>query len=127
MSDIKRCIVKYVRDFIKKDYAKDTKCYICESVETLEFHHIYSVSELFNMWCQIKEIDLTEISVEDITRIREPFYEQNREELDKTVTLCKKHHLLLHTLYGQRYSNYIAKKVERWLDIQKSKFNGVHT
>lgn len=125
MSDTKRCIIKYVRDFIKKDYTKNTECYICGSSEKLEFHHIYSISELFNLWCQNKEIDLEDISVADITKIRVPFYKDNIEFLSKAVTLCKKHHLFLHNLYGQRYSNYIAIKVEKWLNIQKLKYNEV--
>ena len=57
---LKRFPVKYIRDYLKKRYQKTDHCYICGKLNTLEFHHLYSVSELFNSWCvknKISEIE----------------------------------------------------------------------
>ena len=122
MSELKRFPIKYIRDYIKKDYKLRDECYICGSKEKLELHHIFSVSQLFNEWCtqhKITEID----SVEKITSLREKFAIDCKESLDhhNLYTLCKSHHQRLHTIYGQRYSNHLAPKIKNWLDIQKDK------
>jgi len=88
---LKRFPVKYIRDYLKKRYQKTDNCYICGSKDKLEFHHLYSVSELFNSWCvknNIKEIN----TVEEITVYREQFEEDYFWELsnDNALTLCKK-------------------------------------
>jgi len=122
MSELKRFPIKYIRDYIKKDYKLRDKCYICGSTENLELHHLFSVSQLFNEWCnqnKITEID----SVEKITSLREKFAIDCRESLDhhNLFTLCKSHHQRLHNIYGQRYSNHLTPKIKNWLDIQKEK------
>jgi len=122
MSELKRFPIKYIRDYIKKDYKIRDKCYICGSLEKLELHHLYSVSQLFEQWCiknNVSEID----SVEKITSLREKFAVDCSEELshDNLFTLCKPHHERLHNIYGQNYSNHLTSKVKNWLDIQKDK------
>ena len=63
MSNLKRFPIKYIRDYIKKDYKTREDCYICGSKTKLELHHLYSVSELFGKWCDkngIKEVNSVE-------------------------------------------------------------------
>ena len=122
MSELKRFPIKYIRDFIKKDYKLREECYICGSRENLELHHIMSVSELFNKWCDKNKIH-TISDVDTINKLRIQFADDCKDELSHTnlFTLCSKHHKLLHSIYGQRYSNYLAPKIKNWLDIQKAK------
>ena len=62
MRELKRFPIKYIRDFIKKDYKLRDKCFICGSSEKLELHHLYSVSELLGSGAQtIKFILLTRL------------------------------------------------------------------
>jgi len=122
MSELKRFPIKYIRDYIKKDYKIRDKCYICGSLEKLELHHLYSVSQLFEQWCiknNVSEID----SVEKITSLREKFAVDCSEEFShkNRFTLCKPHNERLHNIYGQRNSNHLTSKVKNWLDIQKDK------
>ena len=37
-------------------------------------------------------------------------------------TLCKAHHLKLHTIYGQRYHNGLTPKILKWLERMKEKY-----
>ena len=46
MNTLKRFPIKYIRDFIKKDYKLKDECYICGDSNKLELHHLFSVSEL---------------------------------------------------------------------------------
>lgn len=119
---LKRIPIKYIRDFIKKEYKYDTSCYICGSEEKLELHHIYSISELFHLWCKENKIDKIE-DVEYIKEIRIKFKEDYDEYLNSTnlYTLCKNHHDLLHNLYGQVYPKSYAPRITNWIEIQKEK------
>jgi 5-methylcytosine-specific restriction endonuclease McrA len=122
MTSLKRFPIKYIRDFIKKDYKIRDECYVCGSRENLELHHLYGLSELFDKWCisnKISDID----NVEMINQLREKFATDEKDKLSNKnlYTLCKTHHIRLHTLYGQRYPNYLASKIKNWLDIQKEK------
>jgi len=122
MTELKRLPVKYVRDYIKKEYKLRDCCYICGSTNTLELHHLYSVSELFNTWCvknNVKHIT----TEQQILEIRAKFAEDCYPELNNTnlFTLCGEHHKRLHNLYGQTYPNFMATKIKAWLDIQKDK------
>lgn len=121
---MKRLSVKYIRDYIKKDYKVKDKCYICNSIENLELHHLYSLSELFNNWCDKNKINTDTITVDSIKQLREIFYKEEEEKLNNNnlYTLCKMHHERLHNIYGQRYSNFLASKVYNWLNIQKEKY-----
>ncbi len=122
MSDLKRFPIKYIRDYIKKDYKTREDCYICSSKTKLELHHLYSVSELFSKWCDknsIKEV----VSVEKIKELRVIFAKDCENDLShkNLFTLCSKHHKQLHSIYGQTYSNHLAPKIKNWLDIQRTK------
>lgn len=122
MGDLRRIPIKYIRDFIKKDYKLRDECFICKSKENLELHHIYSISQLFEDWCNknfIREVS----SVEGIKDLRVKFYEDEFSRLcnENLYTLCKNHHERLHNIYGQRYSNHIAPKIINWLILQREK------
>ena len=122
MSDLKRLPVKYIRDYIKKDYKYDSCCYICGGEESLELHHLYSVSELWNLWLEKNPVEI--LDFETIKTLREQFYIENKHLLDERnlYTLCKNHHQKLHSIYGARYSNWRSGKVKQWLEVQKIKF-----
>ena len=125
MSVLKRFPIKYVRDFIKKDYKLKTRCYICGSAEKLELHHLYSLSQLWEQWC--KEYNFKQVeNVEIIKQLRVRFAKDYKEYLksDNLYTLCKSHHLKLHTLYGQNYSNHLVPKAKKWMNLQKEKIIG---
>ena len=122
MSELKRFPIKYIRDFIKKDYKLRDKCFVCGSTEFLELHHLFSVSELFKKWREKNKInDITDVDM--IKNLRVKFAEDCKEELshDNLFTLCSTHHKQLHSIYGQTYSNHLAPKIKNWLEIQKAK------
>lgn len=122
MAELKRLPLKYIRDYLKKDYSIKDKCYICGCTESLELHHLYSISELFNNWCDKKGI--RQITTEEaMLDIRVAFAEECDDSLSSKnlYTLCSDHHKRLHTIYGQRYGNHLSAKIKNWLDIQKEK------
>lgn len=126
MTELSRLPVKWIRDYIKKDYKLRDCCYICGATTALELHHIYSVSELFSRWCVANKItNIT--SDEHIKTLRVAFAEDNKEYLDNTnlYTLCSAHHKRLHNVYGQTYSNFMAPKIKIWLDSQKAKHQNI--
>ena len=123
MTDLRREPLKYIRDFIKKDYKARDCCYICGTKDNLELHHLYSVSELFNNWCakhNIKEVT----TEEQIKSLRVSFATDCTEALghDNLFTLCGTHHKRLHSIYGQRYANSLAPKIKNWIEIQRTKY-----
>jgi 5-methylcytosine-specific restriction endonuclease McrA len=122
MSDLKREVIKMVRDFIKKDYKIRDCCYICGSTTQLDLHHIFSLSELFNTWVDKNKIKLNNTE-EQIKELRVTFATECADRLsnDNLYTLCKIHHLHLHNIYGQRYSNHMAIKVRNWIELQRTK------
>ena len=122
MTELKRLPLKYIRDYIKKDYKIRDCCYVCGSEKSLELHHLYSVSELFNAWCDKNQIrSIT--TEEQILEFRVTFAEEYADALshENLFTLCSDHHKRLHNIYGQRYSNHLVPKVKNWLNIQKEK------
>lgn len=127
MAELKRFPVKIIRDYIKKHYQKSTKCYICGTSDNLELHHLYSVSELFNNWCKENSVDLEHVTEPEMFEHRVKFYDDCVDYLcsDNWYTLCKTHHGRLHSIYGQRYPNSYAKKVKKWIELQKGRHNGM--
>ena len=118
--NLKRDLVKYIRDKAKSKYKKSTECYICGSKESLDFHHFYSLTELLERW--IKKHNFKINTVEDIMQIRDKFIEEHSKELfDDVVTLCHTHHLKLHSIYGKRPKLHTAEKQARWVEKQRSK------
>lgn len=119
----KRDPIKFIRDKAKAKYAKGTECYICGSTNTLDFHHFYSLTPLFNKW--VKENKIAINSDEDVLAVREQFIAEHQRELyDEAVTICHKHHLQLHSIYGKYPALVTAPKQRRWVEIQREK-NGL--
>ena len=123
MAVLKRDIVKYVRDKAKARYRKDDKCHICESTEKLDFHHFQALTDLLERWLKKNKIKIN--CAEDIMRVREDFIAQHETELyDEAVTLCKEHHLKLHSIYGKKPALSTGPKQKRWVERQRIK-NGL--
>ena len=123
MADLKRDVVKYVRDKAKSNYAKGTECRICGDSEELDFHHFNSVTELLENWLRDNKIRID--SSEDIINVRDEFIGLHNEELYNAVaTLCHTHHLKLHSIYGKRPTLNTAPKQARWVEKQRVK-NGL--
>ena len=122
--NLKRDLVKYVRDKAKSQYKKASACYICGSTEQLDFHHFYGLTELLETWLREKNIIIE--TEQDILELRESFIDENKTKLYKnTVTLCHKHHLRLHSIYGKRPKLITAEKQQKWVEIQRDKQYGM--
>jgi len=120
MGELKRDKIKYIRDRAKSAYVKDEECYICGGDESLDFHHFFSVTELLDKW--IKEKKLVISTAEDMMEMRDEFIEVHHKEIyDDTVTLCHKHHLKLHSIYGKKPTLVTGPKQMRWVDKRRVK------
>ena len=119
---MKRDPIKYIRDLCKSAYEKDTKCFICETTEELQFHHFNSMTLLWNKWC--KDSGLKIETEQDILDNREQFRDKHKKEIyEDTVTLCKFHHMdRLHVIYGKCPPLNTAQKQKRWCQKQKDKY-----
>ena len=115
--DLKRDIVKYIRDKAKNKYEKGSECYICGSDVKLDFHHFYTLSPLVHKYVKDKKL-----LPENILSFREDFIQDHWAELyEHTVTLCHDHHLALHKIYGRNPSLAMATKQKNWVEIQREK------
>jgi hypothetical protein len=125
MSGLSRDPVKWIRDRAKSRYVKGTACEICGSTENLDFHHYYSLAELFNRWVVKKKYRFD--TDEQVLAIRDEFIAEHEYELfDAAVTLCNFHHAdSLHKIYGKAPGLGTAKKQMRWVAIQKEKYGVV--
>ena len=118
--DLKRDLVKYVRDKAKSGYKKETQCFICGDTEKLEFHHFYGMTELLETWLKSNKITIN--SVDEIMEVRETFIEEHQKEIYyEAATLCKAHHMRLHSIYGKRPKLVTAPKQKRWVDKMRIK------
>lgn len=114
---LKRDLTKYIRDKAKALYVKAPSCRICGSEESLDFHHFNSVSTLLHNWVSKKGL-----VAEEVLNWREDFIEEHKVQMyDETVTLCRAHHLKLHSIYGKEPALHTAKKQKRWVEIQRKK------
>ena len=113
--------IKYVRDRAKSRYDKGSQCEICEATTSLDFHHYYTMTPLFNKWCKLK--GYTVKVVDDILKIRDEFILEEEDKVyNQTVTLCHEHHLKLHSVYGKDPALSTADKQKNWVKIQKEKY-----
>ena len=126
MKQLKREPIKYIRDKAKAKYEKSTECYICGTDERLDFHHYYTLTPLLNEWLKEKQkLRPEHYTNEYIVIWRDEFIEEKWTELYKhAVTICHKHHLQLHSVYGRNPPITTAKKQMRWVEIQREK-NGL--
>lgn len=125
MAENKRLPVKWIRDGAKKAYTKEEKCYVCDTTEELELHHLNSISLLLEEWAKKNNYD---ISTDDgILAVRDQFINEHRVELyDQVYTLCNKHHVKLHSIFGKSPTKHSVSKQKSWLDIQKAKEAGTY-
>jgi hypothetical protein len=115
-----RIPVKWVRDKAKAAYEKKSECFICGTNIDLELHHTHSVTLLLNNWAHRKQYD---ISTDDgILAVRDEFIREHHKEIYEDVyTLCNRHHVALHGVYGKSPSLLSASKQGSWIDKQKAK------
>lgn len=119
----KRIAVKHVRDKAKAAYEKKSECYICGTDADLELHHFHSITILLETWAREKQYDIS--TDEGILAVRDEFIATHGVELYELVrTLCNKHHVALHAVFGKAPSPSSVSKQERWCDIQRDKLDG---
>ena len=120
----KRIPVKHVRDKAKAAYEKQDHCYICSTKEDLELHHFHSITILLDVWAKVNKYDIS--TDEGILAVRDEFIAEHRTELyDLVRTLCNKHHVNLHKIFGKAPDPKSVQRQERWVDIQRDKFQGI--
>lgn len=121
LSKNKRVATKHIRDGIKSNYCKDTKCAICGAEQDLELHHYHTVSLLLQKYASEGEIAIE--TDEQVLAMRDEFYEAHWNELvTDTVTLCNKHHKVLHKVYGKAPLLHTAPKQRSWVLKQHLRF-----
>ena len=119
----KRISVKWVRDKAKAAYIKDTKCFICGTNTDLELHHLNSITLLLNRWAAENGYNID--TDEGILAVRDEFIEEHHAELYELVyTLCNSHHVKLHGIYGKIPLPTSVPKQQKWIQVQKDKFEG---
>lgn len=123
-TDNKRIAVKHVRDKAKAAYEKKSECYICGTSEDLELHHFHSITILLDLWANKNKYD---ISTDDgILAVRDEFIASHQVELyDLVRTLCNKHHVRLHSIFGKAPASNSVDRQDRWCNIQRDKLNGI--
>lgn len=116
----KRIPVKWIRDKAKSAYIKQSHCYICSSTVELELHHLHSITHLLEVWSKTNNIDIS--SDEAILSVRDQFILEHHEQIyDLVYTLCNKHHVQLHGIYGKSPSPSSVSKQGRWIELQRDK------
>ena len=73
--ELKRDLIKYIRDKAKSKYQKTDNCYICRSDKNLDFHHFYSLTELLEEYMRKHKLEIT--TEEQILQLREEFIEKH--------------------------------------------------
>jgi hypothetical protein len=117
-----RIPVKWVRDKAKAAYDKKDYCYICNCQEDLELHHTHSITLLLENWANKMGYDIS--TDEGILAVRDEFIETYHKEIyDDVFTLCNKHHVKLHGVYGKKPAMHTANKQLKWIELQKAKIS----
>jgi len=119
----KRIPVKWVRDRAKAAYEKQSTCYICGCEQDLELHHLHSITVLLEKWADAKGYDIN--TDDGILAVRDEFIAEHRSELyDQVYTLCNRHHVALHSVYGKTPRPGSEPKQQRWIELQREKQTG---
>ena len=119
----KRIAVKHVRDKAKSAYEKLDYCYVCGTQDDLELHHLHSITILLESWATRKHYDISTDA--GILEVRDEFIAEHQTELyDLVRTLCNKHHVALHRIFGKAPPAGSAERQARWVDIQRDKASG---
>ena len=118
-----RIPVKWIRDKAKAAYEKQSTCYVCGTEADLELHHLHSITILLNRWADRKGYDIS--SDDGILAVRDEFIAEHRIELyDLVYTLCNKHHVALHGVYGKAPAFGSEERQKNWIEKQKAKAEG---
>jgi hypothetical protein len=118
-----RIPVKWVRDKAKAAYEKKDHCHICGTNLDLELHHTHSITILLEEWARAKRYDIS--TDEGILAVRDEFIAEHKKELyDDVYTLCNRHHVALHAVYGKKPATHTAVKQTHWIERQKAKVEG---
>ncbi len=116
----KRIPVKWIRDRAKSAYDKKECCYICGTDQDLELHHTHSVTLLLERWIEKTGRDFS--SDEAVLANRDEFINHHHKEIyDDVYTLCNRHHVALHGVYGKAPPLSTAVKQGSWIETQKAK------
>ena len=123
MTDLKRDIIKYIRDRSKAKYPPKVECRICLSKDQLQLHHYNSMTLLLKKWLGKKEIN----SVDEILEVRDSFILEHDSEIFKEVVcLCKNCHTnKLHKIYGKVPSLSTSSKQPVWVEKMRDKHNAM--
>ena len=122
----KRASVKWIRDRAKSAYEKQSACFICGSEQDLELHHTNSLTLLLEKWAKEKGYSLDHD--DEVVAIRDEFIDAHRTEIyDQVFTLCNKHHVALHRVFGKAPPLHTSDKQCRWIEKQKAKALGLVT
>lgn len=116
----KRIPVKWVRDRAKSAYEKQTTCFICGGQQDLELHHLHSITVLLERWAQAQGYDIS--TDEGILAVRDEFISEHHSEIyEQVYTLCNRHHVQLHGIYGKTPQPGSEPKQARWIQLQHEK------
>ncbi len=116
----KRIPVKWVRDRAKAAYEKQQTCYVCGTTHDLELHHLHSITVLLETWAQRCGYDIS--TDEGILAVRDEFIETHHAELyEQVYTLCNRHHVALHGVYGKTPKPGSEPKQQHWIERQREK------
>lgn len=119
----KRIPVKWIRDRAKSAYEKQAVCYICNTQSDLELHHTHSITLLLERWVDSTGYDVS--TDEGILAVRDEFIQSHHKEIYEDVfTLCNRHHVALHSVYGKAPALNSAKLQSQWIEKQKAKVLG---
>jgi len=119
----KRVAVKWIRDRAKSAYEKTDHCFICGGNVDLELHHLASINYLLETWAKKLGYDITTDA--GVLAIRDEFIAQHHRELYTDVyTLCNRHHVELHGVYGKSPLPHTVPLQQRWLERRRDQATG---
>lgn len=115
----KRVAVKWIRDRAKSAYTKQPHCYICGTSADLELHHLASINYLLETWAKRFGHDITTDA--GVLAIRDQFIAEHHQQIYVDVfTLCNRHHVELHGVYGKSPLPHTVPLQQRWLECKRA-------
>lgn len=119
----KRVAVKWIRDRAKSAYQKQDHCFICGAGVDLELHHLASINYLLETWAKHLGHDIS--TDNGVLAIRDQFIAEHHQEIYVDVfTLCNRHHVELHGVYGKSPLPHTVALQQRWLERRRDQAAG---